>query len=162
MCLLKSICQKWILEQVQHQERTDDSIAKVWSKTGSLSYHYTDLWAEVKLPRNIQINLGLETLHRLLHNATYYSLERVISEETEDKGRKKGDGHPSLQSESKVVQEPEKTIPVSITLRGFCKSCFSRDPEHTVSEMPRFSSLMADRSFSCVFPSKEHALIAVD
>lgn len=47
-------------------ERTDDSIAKVWSKTGSLSYHYTDLWAEVKLPRNIQINLGLKILHRLL------------------------------------------------------------------------------------------------
>lgn len=82
MCLLKSICQKWILEQVQYQERTDDSIAKVWSKTGLLSYRYTDLWAEVKLPRNVQINLGLETLHRLLHNTVYYSLERVISEET--------------------------------------------------------------------------------
>lgn len=53
----KSICQKQILEQAQPLQRTDDSITKVWSKTGLLSYHYRDLWAAVKLPKTIQIGL---------------------------------------------------------------------------------------------------------
>lgn len=58
---IKSICQKQILEQAQPLQRTDDSITKVWSKTGSLSYHYRDLWAAVKLPKNIQIGPFLTT-----------------------------------------------------------------------------------------------------
>lgn len=61
----------------------------------------------------------------------------------------------------KVVQEPEKTMLVSITLCGFCKSCFSRDAEYKVSGIIRFSSLMTDRSFSWVFASKD-ALIVVN
>lgn len=85
MYLLKSICQKWILKQLQHQERIDDCITKVWSKIGSFSYHYIHLWDAVKLPSNTQINLELEILHILLHNAVYYSLERIISAETGNK-----------------------------------------------------------------------------
>lgn len=61
----------------------------------------------------------------------------------------------------KVVQEPEKTMLVSITLCGFCKSCFSRWAEYKVTQIIRFSSLMADRSFSWVFVSKD-ALITVN
>lgn len=50
MNLLKNICQKWILEQIQYQERTDDIIAKVWIKV----VHFSTITQICGLKRNCQ------------------------------------------------------------------------------------------------------------
>lgn len=85
-----------------------------------------------RLPKSKQISLCKVSNHGLLHTLVYYSLERVSRRQQGDKGGGKDDGNFLTARKDEVVQEPEEAMPVPTTMRGFCKSRFSKDPKHSL------------------------------